>query len=366
MSWVKTAVSVGGGIVSSAISSSSANKRANAASKGLDEAVAYARANPSAFGEKLDWSGVDYSPMFKSDPGYGNIAGSTIAGNQRNLPANLNLMRETNQAITKDSMDRINTLYPGFAAAVGQQSQNTQNFLRGQLPMEDQNMITSRRTEAQSLGGGGANAQQVAADLGLARMDLMNQGQAGMNNLVNMFNAVDPVNRRVNPQSMFVDVGQAISNSIQENQFGAQFAQSERNAELAFGMQPDPQKAGLLNLLAGRGGLQAANQPTSVAGAALTGGMNAGMAAYTRQADQTALQNLLQPQTPPMGYQQAVASFGAPSAAVNGFRNLSGGYDITGGQAGGVAAQGSLANSFIGPPDMRYNQASNKPWPKVY
>ena len=350
MSWVKTAVSVGGGIVSSAISSSSANKRANAASKGLDEAVAYARANPSAFGEKLDWSGVDYSPMFKSDPGYGNIAGSTIAGNQRNLPANLNLMRETNQAITKDSMDRINTLYPGFAAAVGQQSQNTQNFLRGQLPMEDQNMITSRRTEAQSLGGGGANAQQVAADLGLARMDLMNQGQAGMNNLVNMFNAVDPVNRRVNPQSMFVDVGQAISNSIQENQFGAQFAQSERNAELAFGMQPDPQKAGLLNLLAGRGGLQAANQPTSVAGAALTGGINAGMAAYTRQSDQEALKNLL---TPMPTYQQVNSPYGAAPTNWNGIRNLSGGYDITGGQAPGVAGQGSLASSFIGPPDTR-------------
>ena len=359
MSWVKTAVSVGGGIVSSAISSSSANKRANAASKGLDEAVAYARANPSAFGEKLDWSGVDYSPMFKSDPGYGNIAGSTIAGNQRNLPANLNLMRETNQAITKDSMDRINTLYPGFAAAVGQQSQNTQNFLRGQLPMEDQNMITSRRTEAQSLGGGGANAQQVAADLGLARMDLMNQGQAGMNNLVNMFNAVDPVNRRVNPQSMFVDVGQAISNSIQENQFGAQFAQSERNAELAFGMQPDPQKAGLLNLLAGRGGLQAANQPTSVAGAALTGGMNAGMAAYTRQEDKNDLKDLLNMYAPMKSYQQVNSPYGAPPVNWNGIRNLSGGYDITGGQAPGVAGQGALASQLMG-------SSNNKPWPKIY
>jgi hypothetical protein len=158
---------------------------------------------------------------------------------------------------------------------------------------------------------------------------------------------------------MFVDVGQAISNSIQENQFGAQFAQSERNAELAFGMQPDPQKAGLLNLLAGRGGLQAANQPTSVAGAGLTGGMNAGMAAYTRQSDQEALKNLLQPQTPPMGYQQAVASFGAPSAAVNGFRNLSGGYDITGGQAPGVAGQGALASQLMG-------SSNNKPWPKIY
>lgn len=356
MTWVATAVSVGGGVVNSAISASSANKRANAASKGLDEAVAYARANPSAFGEKLDWSGVDYSPMFKSDPGYGNIAGSTIAGNQRNLPANLNLMRETNQAITKDSMDRINTLYPGFAAAVGQQSQNTQNFLRGQLPMEDQNMITSRRTEAQSLGGGGANAQQVAADLGLARMDLMNQGQAGMNNLVNMFNAVDPVNRRVNPQSMFVDVGQAISNSIQENQFGAQFAQSERNAELAFGMQPDPQKAGLLNLLAGRAGLQAANQPTSVAGAALTGGMNAGMAAYTRQQDKNDLKDLLNTYAPMTSYQQVMQETGRRAAPAGSYNTLSGApyYDITGGQAynpatgGSFSQQGGLSNLLGG------------------
>lgn len=352
MSWVTVAVGVAGA-ATSAYSASQSNKRANAASHGLDGAMAYARANPGAFGEKIDWSSVDYTPMFKSDPGYGNIAGDTIAGNQRNLPANLNLMRETNQAITKDSMDRINTLYPGFASALGQQSQNTQNFLRGQLPMEDQNMITSRRTEAQSLGGGGANPQQVAADLGLARMDLMNQGQASLTNTVNMFNAIDPVNRRVNPQSMFVDVGQAISNSIQENQFGAQFAQSERNAELAYAMQADPQKAGMLNLLAGQGALQAANQPVSVGGAALMGGINAGMGAY--QAQQTpAWAQVAQQQQPMMGYQQAVASYGAPTT-VNGYRNLSGApsYDLTG-QAynattgGAIAQQGSLSNLLSG------------------
>jgi hypothetical protein len=60
-----------------------------------------------------------------------------------------------------------------------------------------------------------------------------------------------------------------------------------------------------------------------------------------------------------MGYQQAVASFGAPSAAVNGFRNLSGGYDITGGQGGGIAGQGALTSKLMAP-------TNNKPWPLIY
>lgn len=350
MTWVAVGVTVVGA-ASSAYGASQANKRAKSAAGGLDGAIGYARANPGAFGEKLDFEGVDYTPLFKKDPGYGGIAGDVIAGNQRNLPGNLKLMRETNQAITKDSMDRISTLYPGFAAAMGQQSQNTQNFLRGDIPMEDQNMLTARRTEAQSLGGGGVNPQQVAADLGLARMDLMNQGQASMNNTVNMFNSIDPVNRRVNPQSLFVDVGQAISQSVNENQFGASFAQSERNAELAHGMMPDPRKAGMLNLLAGRGGLQAANPGTSVAGAALQGAVQGGMQAYAGyQAQQTpAWAQVAQQQQPMMSYQQATQMYGQPVQTGN-YGTISGTPYTMAGQAynpntgGSLAQQGSLAN----------------------
>ena len=87
MTWVAVGVTVVGA-AGSAISASSANKRAKAAAGGLDGAIAYARSNPSAFGEKLKFEGVDYSPLFKTDPGYGNIAGDVIAGNQRNLGAN--------------------------------------------------------------------------------------------------------------------------------------------------------------------------------------------------------------------------------------------------------------------------------------
>ena len=361
MSWVGVAVTVVGGATTSAISANSANKRAKAAAGGLDGAIAYARSNPSAFGEKLKFEGVDYSPLFREDPGYGNIAGDVIAGNQRNLGANLNLMRETNQAITKDSMDRINTLYPGFAAAMGQQAQNTQNFLRGDIPAEDRAMITSRRTEAQSLGGGGVNPQQVAADLGLARIDLMNQGQASLNNSVNMFNSIDPVNRRVNPQSLFVDVGQAISQSVNENQFGASFAQSERNAELAYGMQPDPQKAGMLNLLAGRGGLQAANPGVSVGSAALQGAINGGMQAY--QAQQTpAWAQIAQQQQPMMGYQQATQLYGRTPVAAGNYNTLSGmGYN-PGGQAYNPATGGTLAEQG----SLAHLTGTQQPWPKVY
>lgn len=260
--------------VAGGISASQKNKQARKAGQGLDGSIAYARKNPGIFGEKIDFEELSYDPLFKKDPGYGGLAGDVIAGNRRNLPASLALASDTNEGITQGNLDRIRKLYPGIDAAFEQQSSNTQNLLRGEIPYEDQNLLTSRRTEAQSLGGTGVNRQQVAADLGMTRLSLMNQGANSMAGNVNLWDAIDPVSRQVLPQSLFVDVGQAMDSAVRENQFDASFQQAERNAEFAHAMTPDPQKTGLLNLEAARAGLKAGNPQTSVIGAAATAGLN--------------------------------------------------------------------------------------------
>lgn len=328
MSWAVVAVGTVSAI-GAGVAASSANKRASAAAGGLDDAVAYARQNPGVFGEKIDFEAVDYSPLYKDDPGYGNMAGDVIAGNQRNLGANLTLAGNTNDWITADAQKRLATWYPGFGDAFSQQSRNTQNMLRGEIPQEDINAITSRRAEAQALGGGGVNRQQTAADLGLSRVDLMNQGAAALTNNANLINSVDPLSRRVNPQSMFVDVGQAINSAVSENQFAASFAQSERNAEMQYALTPDPQKAGLLNLMSSRAGLQAANPQQSVFGAAATAGLTAGVGAY---ASNQAAQSWNQPtqNAQYVSAQPAVQRYASASDQSNGFGSLSG----TGGYAG--------------------------------
>jgi hypothetical protein len=355
MTWA--AVVVGGtAAIGGAISASSANKQAKRAAGGLDEAIAYARRNPGVFGEKIDFESISYSPLFREDPGFAGVAGDVIAGNQRNLPAATRLASDTNDAITQDSLDRINKLYPGFQDSFQQQTRNTDAFLRGEIPAEDREMITARRTEAQSLGGGGVNPQQVAADLGLTRMDLMDRGAASLTNNVNLWDAIDPIARQVSPQSLFVDVGQAISSAVAENQFAANFAQSERNAELGYAMSPDPQKAGLLNLMAARSGLQAANPQQNVFGAAVGAGLTAGVGAWGANQAASAFAARQNPQYVPTARSAPV--YATPSDQAMKIQTLSGGtaapppyagaYNPSTGQNFGQT--GGFWSSFAGQP----------------
>ena len=309
--------------VSAGAQAYSSNKRAKAAAGGLDGAIAYARQNPDVFGEKIDFEAVDYSPLYREDPGYGNLAGDTIAGNQRNLGANLTLANMTNDWITADAQKRMNLWDPRFNDSYAQQSRNTQNMLRGEIPQEDMNAISARRAEANALGGGGVNREQSAADLGLSRLDVMQQGAAALTNNANLINSVDPLSRRVNPQSMFVDVGQAINSAVSENQFAASFAQSERNAEMQYALTPDPQKAGLLSLMTARAGAQAAAPQQSVFGSAATAGLTAGVGAY---ANNRAAQSWNRPAqaAPYVSAQPAVQRYATASDQASGFNSLSG------------------------------------------
>jgi hypothetical protein len=272
MSWgivAVTAVSA----VGAGISASQANKSRKSQMGAFDDAIAYAEANPGAFGFKPEFEEIDYEPLFRQDPGYANIAGDAIRGNQRNFGDITGLVSDTNEFIDQDALNRIEGLYPGFLDTFGMQQRNTDAMLAGVIPFEDMQGITGRRAEAISLGGGGFGGQQTAADLGLTRLQLMQAGQAALAANIDIANAVNPIERRLTPQSLFVDPTQAIQLAVGENQFDATFAANERNAAFNASMTPDPQLAGRLNLLAARGGAQAAVAPQqSVLGNALMAG----------------------------------------------------------------------------------------------
>lgn len=367
MSWGMVAVAAGSAIVGG-ISANSANKRAKAAAGSMDDAIAYARRNPGVFGEKINFEGIEYTPLFQQDPGYANMAGDVIAGNRRNLGANIALTSDTNDAITTDALDRINRMYPGFQDAFGQQSQNTMNFLRGDLPMEDRARIAAQRSEAVSLGGGGGNlAQQTAADLGLARIDLMNQGAAQLTNNVNLMDRINPVAGMLRPQSNFVDVGQAINSAVAENQFDATFAASERDAEFNASLIPDPKKAGMLNLLSARAGVQAANPQQSVAGAALMSAAPALMGAagnYMGAQTAAAQQQASLAAIPQQGYVTQAPVYASAGDRVMGIPTLSGpstSYQTPYNPAtGGAYGQQGGLWSYAGTPPK------NNSWAKVY
>src|SRR6187431_1989575 len=253
-------VAIAGTVISVAGSAYAANQSKKAAAKAggsLDEAIAYARVHPEAFGSKPDsWDQLDYAPLFQTDPGYANMAASVVAGNQRNLPGTIGLSRDVNAYATEDAKTRMGAWDPTFQDSFAQQQQNTSNLLAGRLPFEDLQGITSRRSELNSILGGAGNGQQTAADLGLSRIGLMQQGQAALNSNADLISRVDPFARRVTPQSMFVDTNQAINNAIGENWNDYQAAAKERDAAFAYEALADPYQQGLLNLLAGQSGFQ--------------------------------------------------------------------------------------------------------------
>lgn len=272
MSWVAVGVTVVGA-VGGAASANSANKKAKAANSQYNQLVEYGRANPDAFGEKLDWKNVNYSPLYPNGAAIADVAGQSINGNRANFGAASSLAGMTNDWMKMQQQARLNEFDPTFMDSYGQQARNTASLLRGEIPMEDMNAIISNRTERQGLSGANIGQQQVAADLGLTRLNLMNQGQQALAGNAALYGNLFPQQNYMNVQSMFVDPSAAINTVLNENQFAYNARVNERNQRLAYAAMPDPYESGVMDLIAARAGVQAANPGANVGGGALLGGL---------------------------------------------------------------------------------------------
>lgn len=274
MTWVAVGV-VAAGAVAGGVSSASANKRAKSANSGYDKLVERARLHPEAFGEKLDWENIDYSPLYPDGASYSNIAGQAINGNRANFGAASSLAGMTNDWLAAQQNARLNQFDPTFMSSYGQNAQNTANLLNGVIPQEDIAGIVNNRTQMQALSGANTGGGQVAADLGLTRLQLMQQGAQQLNQNANLYNSLFPQQNYMRPDSLFVDVNDAIRTSLDENRFAYQAALNERNQRQIYAAMPDPREAGIMELLGTRAGVRAANPGASVGAGALSGGLQA-------------------------------------------------------------------------------------------
>jgi hypothetical protein len=113
------------------------------------------------------------------------------------------LANNTNQFMTNQSILPFLQNLPGYANAVGQRSENTQQMLQGQLPQDVVNQISTRAAErgiaGGSPGGPNANAAYLSA-LGLNSLQMMNQGSQQLSQSIQD----TPVPELWNPMSLYV------------------------------------------------------------------------------------------------------------------------------------------------------------------
>ncbi len=230
------------------------------------------------FGTKI--KPVDYTPLNQTDPGYRSTAADAIRGDQANLPISSKLSADTNAAITASAKARATGWDPTLMASLGQLYQNRGNELAGNIPYADamQSMMGTNRA-ANDAGGAGTSTPQVAADLGISRLSLMNQGASLSSQIESILNGIDPVSAQTHPQDYQINPSQYASSAIADNQFGAQF-KSQQNAIRAMA---DPGAAGIFNAQMMLNGMQGQQ---GVANANMWGGIGqqvgASMAGFGR------------------------------------------------------------------------------------
>jgi hypothetical protein len=263
-----TGAAIGGGLsavggIAGAIGANSAyNDKQNAYNALLQSAGA----NPAGiFGTTPEYTPVDYSPLYESDPGYAGLVGDALKGNLRNLPLATNLSSQINSATTKDAMTRVNSWDPSFMASLDQLYSNTNSALQGRLPYQDALQIAGGQGQlSNTLGNAGGSAPQTAADLGQMRSTLMNStGPNLLGQITSILGQVDPTSSHTTASSFLLNPSQVVQSAVGENEFGANFNMQQNLQEAAFGAMPDPQAQGLFNLQALQAGMAGQYNPSA-------------------------------------------------------------------------------------------------------
>lgn len=134
------------------------------------------------------------APIFKS--GSSNIipwAGGVPYMNEAN---------QLNKFMGNQALQQFNANLPGYANAVGQRMENTQQMLEGDLPQDVVNQIAQQSAE-RGVGGGGVSPNSNAAylrALGLNSLDMQQQGAKQLSDNI----ADTPTAELWNPASLWV------------------------------------------------------------------------------------------------------------------------------------------------------------------
>lgn len=209
------------------------------------------------FGSKLNPEAFLYHPV--------DITQSqldTISGNLQAFPSAVALTEKVNPAIWKNDLSRIRELMPGFDNARDMYLGNTKRLLAGELPFQDvEDIVSNRSSMSAMLGAPGGSRNATLRDLGLSRMDAMNQGGSMFQQFIQMAQAISPVESQMRPQQMMFTPQERLQADILQRSLEQQ---GEASAEMARAM-PDPAQNAIANANIGlnMAGIGASYQPTS-------------------------------------------------------------------------------------------------------
>lgn len=265
------AVVSAGAAVAGQVSASKARKKQQRALEGLGDLGGYSP--EEIWGSKPEFDFEEYETLESKDKGYAGIVGRILAGNQGNLPAAAGLSSGINREISASTRQRIEGWDPSFMGAMSTLQKTRNQTLKGRLPYEDALAITADRNRlANDLGNAGGAGGQVAADLGLKRLDLMTNVGPGLTaSIVNILNGVDPVTRHTTPKDFLIEPREAVPWAIADNQFGAQFNMTGQLTESYLDAAPDPAAQGMLNFKAFQAGFAGGVPGTGAQTAAVIG-----------------------------------------------------------------------------------------------
>lgn len=257
----------------------------------------------SAFGSPLNPEEFLYKPI--------NLTKSqldTIKGNIKATPSAVELADKVNPEIWQNDQNRIRDLMPGFDAARDSYIGTTRRLQEGLVPFSDVMDITANSSAAAAaMGTPGGSRALTMRDLGLSRLDAMQQGNSMFAGFVDIAQKISPVEHQFRPQQMFFSPLERAQLDIEQ---AALEQQGRASAEQARAM-PDPAQYALANAGIGieMAALGKSYAPSSGAGwAALGQGITNAASIYaSRQSSQ--------PQSAPAYYgqpQQGNTYQGAP------------------------------------------------------
>lgn len=204
-------VAIAGTVISTGVSVYGANKSKKDAQKAQQGAMSNANGYlndlqkgkygslDDIFGSELDPEAFAYHPVDLTQSQL-----DTIQGNIQATPSAVQLTGMVNPEIWKNDLSRIRSLMPGFDNARDTYVGNTQKLLQGELPFQDvEDIVSNRSSTAAMLGTPGGSRNATLRDLGLSRLDAMNQGASMFQQFTQIAEGISPVQSQMRPQQMF-------------------------------------------------------------------------------------------------------------------------------------------------------------------
>ena len=267
--------------------SSKAAKGAASAAKDSAKALERIRdqlRSGSLFGkatEDFTGSRPEFAPFQRLN--IGEAVGSSAADQLGALPDVATLTLGVNDVNQLSNAVRFERLFPGGLDALKAQGQAAASLSRGELPFDDAlEVVRDRAGLANSLGLGGTQfAAATPRDLGLSRLQAIQQGSALTAQGAATANQINPLSSQLTAQQNLISAPQAVDLELRQNLLEQQSLQAFNNLQAA----PDPAAQGLLNLELQRLQLRSSGQLAAA-------GIESSNALATAQQQQQSLANI--------------------------------------------------------------------------